>query len=68
MSKIITLAKRWNNKPTHYNQVQFLEAFNELDTAEQYKAVLKGGELSKILVGWTTTTRLEIEEEMAQCE
>lgn len=68
MSKLITLAKHWNNKPTQYNQVQFLEAFNELSLDEQHKAVAEGGELSKILIGWTTATRLEIEEELAQCK
>jgi hypothetical protein len=64
MSRLITLAKRFANKPTSFNRVQFLVEFNELSESEQFQSVQKGTELSQILVGWSAATRMEIEEEL----
>lgn len=63
MSTLIELAKKWADKPNNFNEVQFLEAFNELSEDEQYQSVKSGSELSSILLSWSVETRMEIEEE-----
>ena len=60
MNNLIKLAKKWNNSQTEYNRVQFLDAFNALPENEQIKAIKKGSELSRILIGWCSATRLEM--------
>ena len=59
---IIKLAKKWNNSPTEYNRIQFLDAYNRLNENDQLKAVEKGSQLSRILIGWSAETRLELTE------
>lgn len=56
----IRLAKRWNNSKTEFNKIQFLDAFNALKEGEQVKAIAKGSEISRILIGWSSAARSEI--------
>ncbi len=62
MSELIKLAKKYSDKPTSFNEVQFLEAFNNLTESEQVEAVRKGSELSHILVGWSAAVRIEMQQ------
>lgn len=61
LQEVIKLAKKWNNSQTEYNRTQFIVAFNALNDRDQDKAVAKGSELSKILIGWCAATRLELD-------
>ncbi|MDK9793318.1 hypothetical protein [Vibrio sp. D431a] len=60
MNNLIRLAKRFANKPTEFNKVQFLDAFNELEDDNQMEAVKKGSELSSVLIGWCAEVRIEM--------
>lgn len=62
LKNVIKLAKKWNNSQTEYNRTQFLYNFNMMNERDQDKAVEKGSELSKILIGWTAAARLELKE------
>jgi len=64
MQEVIKLAKKWNQSQTEYNRTQFINAFNQLTEIKQAEAVEKEAPLSKILVGWSTATRIEMEEEI----
>lgn len=61
LQNVIKMAKKWNNSQTEYNRTQFLVAFNMMNERDQEKAVKKGSELSKILIGWCAATRDEIQ-------
>lgn len=61
LRNVIKLAEKWNNSPTEYNRTQFLHEFNMMNERDQDKAVEKGTELSKILIGWCAATRLELQ-------
>lgn len=62
LKNVIKLAKKWNNYQTDFNRIQFLDGFNMMNERDQEKAVEKGSELSKILIGWAAATRLELKE------
>jgi len=56
----IRLARCWNYSQTEYNRVQFLDAFNSMKEGDQMRAVAKHSEISRILIGWSAATRLEL--------
>lgn len=61
MKNVIALAKKFANKTTNFNEVQFLDAFNALSDDEQLAMVAEGSELSSILISWCAMARMEIE-------
>lgn len=61
MNYLQQLAKRYYNRPTLDNRIQFLEEFNQLTQVQQLFAVKKGSYISKTLVGWSAACRLELE-------
>ncbi len=60
--EVIRLAKRWHDSQTEYNRIQFITVFNELDDDTALALVRRSSELSRILPGWVSATRMEMGE------